>query len=764
MKGYWHFTAISVAICILAISFNNNWFIVGFFLWLFYLYYFERLGKIPLLVSLAFFLLFMLHIPSIEMNETNINTYSQSKQVSGKIAGPIHITPEKIDFHLEDHSSKDKILILFFPDKNNKTPPLENHPSIKYGASCVINGNAKLPNVSRNPGQFDYRNYLLTKGITHQIIVNSLDDITCSGSAFLNRIFKSRTSLISHVQEKASKDTAAWLNALVLGDDSLLNDDTVELFQRWGLSHILAISGLHVGLIVSLIYFLLIKLNLFTKEKAQWIMLFFLPLYALIAGGEPSVWRASTMVFIFIILNKVKLKFSVTDTLSVVFLLLIIFDKNIVYHIGFQLSFIVTFGLILSRKWISNSGSSLMQILQISFVSQMMILPLQIAYFSTVQPLSILLNMIVVPYFSLFVIPYMFLLLLLLPLPPFMLHFPDRFFTSIQNYVITFIAYIDKVADYPWIIGSIPIWIAVMYYILLFAFMKTLENNKLNHAFKYGCMITVLISSLTIRPYLSPIGTITMLDIGQGDAFVIELPYRKGVIFIDAGAKFTFEDMEATEAVYKQIIKPFLYSKGIQNIDAILLSHEDMDHIGSVPFMVEDMRVQEVVISNYYDMTEEDRYHLKKHNVKVHQAKQDEQIKIGGQDFHVLSPSKDHLSPNANSLVLYTEIGGISWLFTGDIGVDEEKEIMRTYQNLTIDVLKVAHHGSNTSTNKTFINQIKPGFALISVGEKNTYGHPTMEVLKTLTEEEVIILRTDVDGAVQYRFKNDHGTFFKHLP
>lgn len=706
----------------------------------------------------------MQHIPSIEMNDANINTYSQSKQVAGKIAGPIHSTQEKIDFPLEDQSSKTKILILFFPDKKNKTPPLEKHPSIKYGASCVIKGNAEFPNKSRNPGQFDYRNYLLTKGITHQIVVNSLDDITCSGSAFLNRIFKGRTNLISHVKKSVSKETAAWLNALVLGDDSLLSDDTVELFQRWGLSHILAISGLHVGLIVSLIYFLLIKLNLFTKEKAQWIMLFFLPLYALIAGGEPSVWRASAMVFVFIILNKVKFQFSVTDTLSVVFLLLIIFDKNIVYHIGFQLSFIVTFGLILSREWISNSSSSLMQILQISFVSQMMILPLQIAYFSTVQPLSILLNMLIVPYFSLFVIPYMFLLLLLLPLPPFILHFLDRFFIAIQNYVITFIEYIDKVADYPWIIGSIPIWIAVVYYILLFSFMKVLENNKFIHAFKYGCMITILITSLTVRPYLSPIGTITMLDIGQGDAFVIELPYRKGVIFIDAGAKSAFEDMEATDTVYKQIIKPFLYSKGIQKIDAIFLSHEDLDHIGSVPFMVKDMRVREVVISNYYEMTEETSLHLKKNNVKIRRAKQDERINISGQDFRVLSPSGDHFSSNENSLVLYTEIGGKSWLFTGDIGVDEEKEIMRTYQNLTIDVLKVAHHGSNTSTDGTFINQVKPGFALISVGEKNTYGHPTMEVLHTLVESGAVVLRTDVDGAVQYRFKSDQGTFFKHFP
>src|SRR5699024_10525890 len=127
-------------------------------------------------------------------------------------------------------------------------------------------------------------------------------------------------------------------------DDSGIDEDVTGLFQKWSLSHILAISGLHVGLVVGLLYLLLVKLNIVTKEKAEWLMICFLPFYVLLAGGEPSVKRACGMVLLFIILNKIKLRFSVTDTLSIVFLLLIIFDKFIVYHAGFQLSFAVTFG------------------------------------------------------------------------------------------------------------------------------------------------------------------------------------------------------------------------------------------------------------------------------------------------------------------------------------------------------------------------------------------------------------------------------------
>src|SRR5699024_6793941 len=358
-------------------------------------------------------------------------------------------------------------------------------------------------------------------GITPQIILQSFDDIECHGGSRLNQIFTLRDNLLNYVNDKYSKKTSSWLNALVLGDDSFISEQTVDLFQRWNLSHILAISGLHVGLVVALLYFLLIKLNILTKEKTKLIMIFFLPLYALLAGGEPSVWRASLSIMTFIILNKAKLKFNYTDVLSIVFLLFILFDIYIVYHVVFQFSFIVTFALILSKNWIAQSNSSIFQLLQISFVSQMMILPLQLSYFSTFQPLSILLNVIVVPYFSIFVIPLMFIFLFLSPFPVSIVIFLDYFFVHIHSIFIHLVTLIDKHADYPWIIGNMPIVATVLYYVLFFMLMKYLQSANHPKAFTYGCSISLLIVCLAFRPYLSPIGTVTMLDIGQGDAFEI---------------------------------------------------------------------------------------------------------------------------------------------------------------------------------------------------------------------------------------------------
>jgi len=762
VRGYWHIPALASVAAVCSIYFEVYWFMIGFFLWLCYLFYSERLGRIPIFVSLISFFFFLLYIPS---PETAISPQSNSPEktmpVTGKIVKPVSITSQKLEFIVEEQQTAEKILILHFPEKGKLNSDIKQ---LKYGANCTIYGEMELPSKSRNPGQFDYRNYLLSSGIANQVVLDSLDEINCSGESILHRIYGLRTKLLTHVNTHVSEETAAWLNALVFGDDSGIEEETIQLFQRWGLSHILAISGLHVGIVVALIYFILIKLNLLTKEKAQIFMVCFLPVFALLAGGEPSVLRASMMVVLLIILTKLKINMSITDILSVVFLLLILFDKYIVYRVGFQLSFLVTLGLILSKKIIAEEDSVLIQGLKISFISQMMIIPLQFAYFSTFQPLSILLNVIIVPYFSLFVIPFMFFLFFLSALLPPLLSILDAIFSKIHPVLLHFIEWIDQVAYYPWVIGSFSIGMAFIYYLLFFLFMVKLENRKHKTALMYGILVSLLIMAVAFRPFLSPAGTVTMLDIGQGDAFIIELPYRRGVIMIDAGANFSFDDMEASDRNYNQIIKPYLHSKGIDKIDALILSHEDTDHIGSVPYIIEELDVTKVVISNYFEVSNDLVSLLEERHVGIEYVERGDQLVVQGQTFYVMAPYKDHQSANDNSLVLYTEIGGKNWLFTGDISKDQERELIKTYPKLTVDVLKVAHHGSGTSTDETFIRHTAPQISLISVGENNAYGHPSQEVLTVLEENNVSVYRTDLYGAVEFRYQGEEGTFYRFLP
>ncbi|TFJ94058.1 DNA internalization-related competence protein ComEC/Rec2 [Lentibacillus salicampi] len=758
MKGYWHVPALGIAVSFLAVIFENIWFLAVFFLWLLYLYYDQRLGKIAILISLTCSIFAYTYIPELEVPQEDEAFTSHQSTFTGQITSPISESEARIGFELKDEESDRKWLIVYFKDDQ------DGDHDLKHGASCTIYGQPELPEEGRNPGQFDYQKYLLGQGITYQITVDSLESLDCSGSSFLNNIYQLRSRLIQFVQDEISPETAAWLNALVLGDDAQIDEETTELFQRWNLSHILAISGLHVGLLVGLFYFLLVKMNILTKEKAQWVMIFFLPFYALIAGGEPSVLRASAMVLLFMLANKMNWKFSVTDVLSIVFIMLTLLDPYMLYHIGFQLSFSVTLGLLLSKNWLSQTSISFFSILKISFVSQMIILPLQVEYFYTFQPLSILLNLIIVPYFTMFVIPLMFFMLLLAPMAGFLISYIDRLFVHIHEVFMVFIQFIDQTLYYPLVIGSFPLAAAIVYYVLFLILMEKLERKQQKQAFKLGCYLTALLIIIVIKPYFSPTGHVTMLDIGQGDAIVIELPYRKGVIFIDAGAKVAFDSDEPSDNIFKQVIQPYLYSRGISKVDTTFISHADTDHMGSLQYMAESGMVDNVVVSQYYAFSENVTEVLADIGTEVIRASQEEAVTIGGQTFYVLGPIRDKQSANENSLVLYTAIGGKSWLFTGDIDSDTERELLNRYPELHADVLKVAHHGSKTSTDPVFLQKLQPIYGLISVGENNTYGHPHASVMNALKEANISIIRTDQNGAIQYHFSESEGTFSTFLP
>ncbi|MFZ3576480.1 DNA internalization-related competence protein ComEC/Rec2 [Virgibacillus sp. DJP39] len=763
MKGYWHLFALSVLLSILTIAFNYKPIFIVLCLWLFYLYKQKRVGVGPILLSLLFYVGFYFYIPVIDQTVSTGNEEAINGQIQGTISSPVTMSSKRIEFVVKDQASEHKVIVLAFKEENMDWDNVQLN-QLKYGATCNIKGLMVFPDRSRNPGQFNYRSYLFSKGINYQLKLSSLDNITCEGSSHLNSILEFRLSLINVVLSKTDPYTAKWLSALVLGDDSQLDEKTVELFKKWNLSHLLAISGLHVSLIITIIYYLLIKSTLLTKENAEWVMLLILPFYAILAGGEPSVWRACLMVLVFIILRKMKQIYSLTDVLSVLFILLILFNRYIPYHIGFQLSFLVTLGLLLSVKWISRTTSPLIISLQISFVAQMMIIPLQLAYFYTFQPLSILLNVFVVPYFSIFVIPFMFLILLLTPLPAAVLSVFGFVFKLIHQTFIYLIDFLDQVAYFPYTLGPMSVLATVVYYVFFLLFMDAIQKEKSKKAMNNGILIVLLITFIGIKPFLSPNGTVTMLDVGQGDSFIVELPYRKAVFFIDAGAKMSFENNQASSANYEQVIEPFLKVNGISKIDAIFATHEDVDHVGSVPYMIENYKVDRVFLSEYYNLPHNTIKKWQSKGIIVQRIKAGNEIDFYDFPIQLLAPLTDKKETNANSLVMHMKLGGLGWLFTGDIDKEIELELMGSYPELSFDVLKVAHHGSKSSTAKSFLRHFMPEYAWISAGENNSYGHPNKDVLKLLHDERIKIFRTDQDGAVQYHFTKEKGTFSGYLP
>jgi len=213
---------------------------------------------------------------------------------------------------------------------------------------------------------------------------------------------------------------------------------------------------------------------------------------------------------------------------------------------------------------------------------------------------------------------------------------------------------------------------------------------------------------------------------------------------------------------YSAIIKPYLDSRSIYTIDTVFLTHEHIDHYGSLPFLIEDKAVENIVTNPYFMWTDELIIPIEENKIDITYAYPQQIITVKGHDFLVLSPLEDMASANNNSLVLHTVFGQLSWLFTGDIEEEAEKKILQFYDYIKVDVLKVAHHGSSTSTSDAFLQKLRPDYALIPVGLNNMYRHPSNEVIKALEQDDIHIYRTDLDGAIQYVY-DSRSVWFEHF-
>ncbi len=690
-------------------------------------------------------------IPSVSSNPVHI---------IGQISSPIAETPHTLQVRLKKEipSKKSNVLLTYFKSEDeNKEFQSYLRKKWRYGAECTLNSPQELLKEARNPGEFDYRGYMADQNVEAQIIISEKASMSCQGESWVDQLYEWRSMMQNKMKESVSAEAYPWMNALLFGETSDLNEETAEWFRNWGLSHILAISGLHVGLISGMIFIILFRSGAVTLEHSRFLLFIFLPVYCFIAGGSASVLRAVLMAVFALLFMHRNLKISGTDLVSLAAFCLLLLAPNQLRQIGFQFSFLVTFAIVLSLPVLSQTPNKLHASAKISLICQLSILPLQIHYFYECNPLTLLANLLVVPYFSVVVIPLCIILFLLaLLFSPLAYSASDSFF-QLHSFILECLQKLTDPFLIKWVIGEItPPWILVYY--LFFSFMMIAWNHgKLKHAFIWGAGACLTIGAFASVPYAVNQGRVTMLDIGQGDAFVLELPYRKGVIMIDAAGLPPF--MVNPKQTEENIIRPYLKSRGISHLDALMISHHDTDHSGSVDPLVEDFDVDWLIVSPYYSVIPE-----LKDKVKVMRVNAGDRIKLKGQLFSVLNPEHDAHDPNDNSVVLYTEAGGKSWLFTGDLSTRMEEKVMENYPKLRVDVLKVGHHGSHTSSSDQWISQLKPEFGLISAGVNNRYGHPHQEVVDRLQENGVKLWRTDQSGAVQFKFSRQSGTFSAFLP
>ncbi|BCC13815.1 hypothetical protein BCM0100_4132 [Bacillus cereus] len=564
------------------------------------------------------------------------------------------------------------------------------------------------------------------------------------------------------------EQSGAFMNALLFGDRQQMTFEVEEQYQQFGLVHLLAISGSHIVLLMVIVYFILLRSGV-TREIATVCLIFFIPIYMILAGASPSVIRASITGVLMLIAFMCSIRLSSLDALSITAICMLIFDPYLVFNIGFQFSFIGSFALLLSAPLLLESGNGVIRnSIYISLISQLVSTPILLYHFGYYSPYSIFLNILYVPFLSLIVLPCSIIILICLPIIPFLAKSFANVLSIGLNLSNDFLSYCESLPFTRLNFGQTPILLVALYCVSIISVLMVWERRiSKGMVFIFAGIFLFISTGHYVYPYFRESGSVTFLDVGQGDAILIRLPYDQEIYLIDTGGTIRLNKEEWQRkkhefSVGNDILIPYLQKEGIKKIDKLIVTHGDADHIGAAQELLSNITVKEVVFGRKEQeaiLEKAVKKQALEKEVKISEVGEGESWRVNEAEFFVLAPTGKERSENNASIVLWAKLGGITWLFTGDLEEEGEKGLVATYPDLRADVLKVAHHGSNTSSITPFLSAVQPNIAIISVGERNRYGHPHKEVIERFEKMGIEIWRTDKQGAISYVFKEERGTF-----
>ena len=592
-----------------------------------------------------------------------------------------------------------------------------------YGVTLRVKGQLKTPSNNTVPNNFNYRNYLSSKGVYWLLDIDSYEVIKKENFGY--RIKNYLTKRIEKI------DDSGYLLAFILGNKNYLTDDDYTNYQNIGIAHLFALSGMHIGVLSKIILKMLKRVN---KKLKYFLLFLILIFYGMLVGFPSSIKRC----IVFFILNNLFKMFEFNVKQIYVLLLtifsLVLVEPFIIFDIGFLYSILTVGGILYCENFIKSSSKFLMA-LKLSLICFLFSLPISLYSFYTINILSVAYNMFYIPLISMVIYPLAILCLFF----PFLISFFD-FMILVLNKSCDFFNDIEFFKVYM----SFNVIQVVIFYIFLIIIF----------GYKKYKMIVILILMLLVnylKPYFDDSAYISFFDVGQGDASLVITPYRKEVILIDTGGKNDFGKYNNSYNVSESIIT-FLKAQGIRKIDFMILTHGDYDHMGESINLINNFKVENVIFNcGSYNVLEKNLIReLEKKHIKYFSCIKS--LTINNNNFYFLQ-TKEYDNENDNSNVIYTKIYDYKFLLMGDAGIEKEKEILQKYNLSNIDVLKVGHHGSKTSSSKEFINVITPKYSIISVGKNNRYGHPNREVLNNLANTK--IYRTDEDGSIMFKIKSN---------
>ncbi|MBP3920241.1 MAG: DNA internalization-related competence protein ComEC/Rec2 [Bacilli bacterium] len=594
-------------------------------------------------------------------------------------------------------------------------------PNIKLGDKIKVIGKISIPQKNTIPNLFNYQKFLLSKKINYIMNADEIKKISDN----TNIKYKIKNIIIEHINNYKTKD---YLNTFILGNNTV-QDNIKTSIRNNGISHLFAVSGMHLSMFSSILFFVLRKLKIHDNINYFIIILFFV-FFAFLTNYSPSILR-SLFMFIGLSINKIfDLKIKSIYICLITLIILLLLNPFYIYNIGFIFSYTVSITLIICNKKIE-SKSYFKSLLLISLISFIVSIPILFQNYYQINILTPLVNIIFVPFVSFIIFPLSLITFIIKPLDHvlfLLIQILEQLSLFLEHFSINII-----LAKTPW-------YIIIIYYVIIIISI----DGILYKNYKKIISLVILIIIHTNIKYFDINSNITMLDVGQGDSLLIELKHNKGNILIDTGGKYN-SNIINTKTI------PYLKSHGITKINYLIITHGDYDHMGEAINLLENFKVDKVIFNcgEYNDLEKDLIKVLDKKNIKYYSCIK--KLNVDKYKFNFLQ-TKIYDNENDNSNVIYTNIDGINLLFMGDASSITEKEIMSIYNLPNIDILKVGHHGSDTSSSKGFIDKINPNISIISVGKNNRYRHPKESVLDTLKESK--IYRTDLDGSIEIKLNN----------
>jgi len=701
---------------------------------------------------------------------------NETATVEAEIVEDVKISEKSVSFVAEIISvSNDKSAIKtsekarFLKYIDNQTE-LDNFSNLKIGDVILTNAEITLPQTAMNSGGFDYANYLKTEKIFFQCEIGDTDVEIIS---HVNRLIRHswanfRKKCISFFDEAFPTDEGAVLKAFVTGDSSDVSKNIEESFSNSGLSHILAVSGLHVSVFISLVVSLLRLFNI-SKRKEMIFSVIAAFFFVFFTGASVSALRAGILAVIALVAKLIYRKSDSLTTLSLAAAMLSAFDPLVVYSASFMLSFSATAGILLFYNTISDFFSKLYKRLDgksfifkvsrnvcdsfaVGLSAQIFTTPLLVYLFSGFSAMSIISTMFVTPF-----LPFLLAGGILFIATSFINGTVSMLFGGFAYMLAKLLLWIsDYFGGFSFskvLFGEITPFLLLMYGLFILLAMSIFKKHK-------AFYITAIISLSA----LSCIGVInkavnyetaqvSFINVGQGDCALFKAPGGCDV-WIDAGGYYQ------SNGTGEYIIAPYLLKHGVTDVEYVILSHTHSDHIVGLYGLLDKLKIDNLIIPYGQLDTEDGKEIIKKakeKGVNVINFTAGDKIIISDKiQFLALSPDENQgkfaESIDDLGIVIRLDYGKSSFLFTGDITSDIEKHLIKRYPDkLKADVLKVAHHGSKHSTSQEFIDVVMPKYSYIPVGN-NTYGHPTPEVIKTLKNSGSEVYRADIHKDVTFYF------------